>query len=58
MSRGYPMMLKSKRMAYDGKGNAVVESAETAQDSYKKLGGDKGNGLYMEVCCLLRITQQ
>ena len=27
---GYPVMLKSRRMAYDGRGNAVVRSAEGA----------------------------
>eukprot|EP00741_Cyanophora_paradoxa_P007695 tig00001181_g7444.t1 len=35
---GYPMLLKSKRMAYDGKGNALVRSPEDVDDAIAKLG--------------------
>lgn len=48
---GYPMMLKSKRNAYDGKGNAVVKTQEGAADAFKQLGGHIGNGLYIEKWC-------
>ncbi len=48
---GYPMMLKSKRMAYDGKGNAVVKSPEHIEEAYNKLGGNVGNELYLEKWC-------
>ena len=34
---GYPFMLKNRRMAYDGKGNAVVESEEGIPDAFRKL---------------------
>ena len=35
---GYPFMLKNRRMAYDGKGNAVVSSEEEIVDAFRKLG--------------------
>ena len=43
------MMLKSKRLAYDGKGNAVVKSAVGIEEAFQKLGGHNGNSLYVEV---------
>ena len=36
---GYPLMLKNKRLAYDGKGNAVVQSEANLNDAYRKLAG-------------------
>ncbi len=36
-SIGYPYMLKNRRFAYDGKGNAVVESAEDVITALEKL---------------------
>jgi 5-(carboxyamino)imidazole ribonucleotide synthase len=36
---GLPAVLKTRRMGYDGKGQAVVESASSLDDSWKKLGG-------------------
>ena len=42
---GYPFMLKSKRDAYDGKGNSVVKSAESIQLSLDEL---KSKELYAE----------
>ena len=36
---GYPMMLKSKKLAYDGRGNRVVKSQEDVSASIKDLGG-------------------
>lgn len=44
---GYPLMLKSRRFAYDGKGNAVVQSAEGLENAVQQLGGYK-HGLYAE----------
>ncbi|ETI44944.1 phosphoribosylaminoimidazole carboxylase, ATPase subunit [Phytophthora nicotianae P1569] len=35
---GYPYMLKSRRFAYDGKGNAVVKSEKDLVDAFEKLG--------------------
>nr|ABP68414.1 aminoimidazole ribonucleotide carboxylase [Physcomitrium patens] len=36
---GYPLMLKSRRDAYDGRGNAVVESREALPLAISSLGG-------------------
>lgn len=44
---GYPLMLKSRRFAYDGKGNAVVQSADRLENAVQQLGGYK-HGLYAE----------
>ncbi|KAG8720282.1 phosphoribosylaminoimidazole carboxylase ade2 [Ceratobasidium sp. 394] len=35
---GYPLMLKSRTLAYDGRGNHVVRSADQAADALKALG--------------------
>jgi phosphoribosylaminoimidazole carboxylase len=43
---GYPLMLKSRRLAYDGRGNAVVQSAEGVAAAWAQLA-PKG-GLYAE----------
>ena len=45
---GYPMMLKSRFGAYDGKGNAVVKTAANISEAWKKLGGHEGKKLYVE----------
>ncbi|KAF0682882.1 Aste57867_25017 [Aphanomyces stellatus] len=37
---GYPFMLKSRHWSYDGKGNAVAQSAETLQSAIASLVGD------------------
>eukprot|EP00879_Flechtneria_rotunda_P023519 GHRR01024881.1.p1 GENE.GHRR01024881.1~~GHRR01024881.1.p1 ORF type:complete len:496 (+),score=146.15 GHRR01024881.1:746-2233(+) len=44
---GYPFMLKSKRLAYDGRGNYVVKSAEHLSEGVRALGGFE-HGLYAE----------
>lgn len=44
---GYPYMLKSKTMAYDGRGNAVVESEQGIDAAVAALGGYE-RGLYAE----------
>ena len=41
---GYPYMLKNKRMAYDGKGNAVVSCEEDIGAAMQKLGHHGGGG--------------
>lgn len=42
---GYPFVLKSKRLAYDGRGNAVVRTKDDIQQAVKALGGKE---LYAE----------
>jgi phosphoribosylaminoimidazole carboxylase len=42
---GYPFMLKNRKLAYDGKGNAVVRSPEEVAVNFGKLGG---NEIYAE----------
>ncbi|KAJ3108156.1 phosphoribosylaminoimidazole carboxylase ade2 [Phlyctochytrium planicorne] len=50
-SLGYPLMLKTKTLAYDGRGNRLVKSAAEIPEAIKSLGGGKssgGPGLYVE----------
>ncbi len=42
---GYPLMLKAKRLAYDGRGNAVVQGANNIVPMFESLGG---SDLYVE----------
>ncbi|CAO2841563.1 unnamed protein product [Amaranthus hypochondriacus] len=44
---GYPLMIKSKRFAYDGRGNAVAKSEEDIPSAVTALGGYE-RGLYVE----------
>lgn len=44
---GYPYMLKSRKLAYDGRGNAVVRSAADTAAAVESLGGYE-KGLYAE----------
>lgn len=44
---GFPLMLKSRTQAYDGKGNYVVKSADQAQAAVAALGDGK-RSLYAE----------
>lgn len=44
----YPLMIKSRLNAYDGKGNAVAKNEEDIAAAVKKLGGIKKNALYVE----------
>ncbi|XP_018459348.2 phosphoribosylaminoimidazole carboxylase, chloroplastic [Raphanus sativus] len=44
---GYPLMIKSKRLAYDGRGNAVANSLDGLSSAVTALGGF-GRGLYVE----------
>lgn len=43
----YPLMIKSKRLAYDGRGNAVARSEDELSSAIAALGG-YGHGLYVE----------
>lgn len=44
---GYPFMLKSRTLAYDGRGNAKVASSDAAAAAVEALGGFE-HGLYAE----------
>ncbi|XP_074291078.1 phosphoribosylaminoimidazole carboxylase, chloroplastic-like [Silene latifolia] len=44
---GYPLMIKSKRLAYDGRGNAVAKCEEDLSSAVSALGGYE-RGLYVE----------
>lgn len=44
---GYPVMIKSRTQAYDGRGNYVVNAASEAPDAVQALGGGT-RGLYAE----------
>ncbi|KAL8522559.1 hypothetical protein ACS0TY_012642 [Phlomoides rotata] len=44
---GYPLMIKSKRLAYDGRGNAVAKSKDDISVAVNALGG-YAHGLYVE----------
>ncbi|KAG9454991.1 hypothetical protein H6P81_007895 [Aristolochia fimbriata] len=44
---GYPLMIKSRRLAYDGRGNAVARCEEELSDAVTALGG-YSRGLYAE----------
>jgi phosphoribosylaminoimidazole carboxylase len=35
---GYPLMLKSRKLAYDGRGNAVAKSKSDVPEAFAKLG--------------------
>lgn len=48
---GLPAVLKARRNAYDGKGNATIRSLEELESAWRKLGGDAGNPLYVEGFC-------
>lgn len=44
---GYPLMIKSRRLAYDGRGNAVAQKEEELDSAVNALGGF-GRSLYVE----------
>jgi 5-(carboxyamino)imidazole ribonucleotide synthase len=39
---GYPVVLKQRRGAYDGYGNATVHSADAVRDTWRNLAGEDG----------------
>jgi len=45
---GWPLLLKARRNAYDGKGNATVRAAADAAAAWMKLGGNQGRELFVE----------
>ncbi|KJE92928.1 phosphoribosylaminoimidazole carboxylase [Capsaspora owczarzaki ATCC 30864] len=45
---GYPLMLKAKCLAYDGRGNAVVKSEQDIDAAIASLSGAAAGGLYAE----------
>ncbi|KAI9089645.1 AIR carboxylase-domain-containing protein [Phlyctochytrium arcticum] len=48
---GYPIMLKSKTMAYDGRGNRVIQAEKDVASAVDSLGGGPSRGgppLYVE----------
>lgn len=44
---GFPLMIKSRRLAYDGRGNAVARTPAEVDQALESLGGIS-NGLYAE----------
>ncbi|CAL5322086.1 unnamed protein product [Camellia sinensis] len=44
---GYPLMIKSRRLAYDGHGNAAAKSEEEISSAVNVLGG-YDRALYVE----------
>ena len=36
---GYPLMLKNRKLAYDGRGNAVAKTEDEVPAAWEKLGG-------------------
>jgi 5-(carboxyamino)imidazole ribonucleotide synthase len=48
---GFPFLLKARRNAYDGKGNATVRSGTDIETAWRKLGGPSGNPLFAEQFC-------
>jgi len=47
---GWPVVLKTRRNGYDGKGNFTVGAASEAHTAWHSLGGDR-NALYVEAFC-------
>jgi 5-(carboxyamino)imidazole ribonucleotide synthase len=50
-SWGLPLLLKARRNAYDGKGNATVRAPAEMASAWERLGGGRGNGLFVERFC-------
>jgi 5-(carboxyamino)imidazole ribonucleotide synthase len=48
---GFPLMLKARRNAYDGKGNVTLRSVAEIEAAWHKLGGHRGNPLFAEQFC-------
>lgn len=51
---GWPIVLKRRRLGYDGKGNATVQSASELDTAWAKLDGDR-HPLYAEEFCRFRM---
>ncbi len=48
---GLPLLLKARRNAYDGKGNATVRSIADVESAWQRLGGNDDNALFAEEFC-------
>ena len=48
---GLPLVLKARRNAYDGKGNASIRDVGDIEPAWEKLGGHVGNPIYAEAFC-------
>ena len=48
---GLPLVLKARRNAYDGKGNATIRTEADMGTAWEQLGGHHGNPLYVEEFC-------
>ncbi len=48
---GLPLLLKARRNAYDGKGNATIRALADIEPAWKRLGGDRDNPLFVEEFC-------
>ncbi len=48
---GLPLVLKARRNAYDGKGNATIRHLSEVDAAWTRLGGNVGNSLYAEEFC-------
>ncbi|MCF7731545.1 MAG: ATP-grasp domain-containing protein [Akkermansiaceae bacterium] len=48
---GLPLVLKDRRNAYDGKGNATIRQLSEVDAAWVRLGGHTGNPLYAEEFC-------
>ncbi|HSV74037.1 MAG TPA: 5-(carboxyamino)imidazole ribonucleotide synthase [Chthonomonadales bacterium] len=48
---GFPLLLKARRNAYDGKGNATLRSRANVEAAWSRLGGDAGRLLFVERFC-------
>ena len=48
---GWPVLLKARRNAYDGKGNATVRAASEVEAAWRTLGGEQGRSLFVEEFC-------
>lgn len=51
MELGLPLLLKARRNAYDGRGNATIRSAADVEPAWQRLGGHAGNPLFVEEFC-------
>ena len=51
MDFGLPLLLKARRNAYDGKGNATIRTTADLESAWERLGGNNGNALFVEEFC-------
>lgn len=45
---GLPAVLKARRNGYDGRGNATIRTLADIDAAWQRLGGDRGNPLFVE----------